>query len=532
MPTTRRSGLVLAFLCVAGFMTFLDVSIVNVSLPTIERELDIGESYLQYVVTAYGTVLGGFLLLGGRLADTFGRRRVLRAGLVVFAAASLAAGLAQDPALLIVARGLQGLGSAFIAPAALSLLTTTFAEGPERNRALGVWGAMGGIAAIAGVTLGGLLTEGPGWRWIFFINVPIGLAAAVLAPFVVAESRADERRRGFDTAGAVVLTAGLVLLIYTLGQTVSVGWGSAATVGGLAVVAGLLLAFPLIERRTAAPLIPARVLRLPVLRTANVVALLLFGTLVTLIFFASLFLQQVLDYSPVRAGLAYVPLAVITAVGAGVASNLVTRVAAKPVLVTGLVLTTGGMLLLWRLPVDAGYLGGVLPAFLIGGLGLGMAFVPLQVAAFAGVRKSDSGLAAGLINTSQEAGGALGVAVAATIAFSRIPGLAAWAGGDPARVRIARASVFHEAFLIGAGFAVAGVAIALLLLPGTRPAVPGQDPALDGEEEPVEQVAEDAEQGDPGPGGRQVEGVAGDLELVADAVGGPDQLRDDHEHQR
>jgi EmrB/QacA subfamily drug resistance transporter len=470
----RHPTLILGFLCLAGFMTFLDVSIVNVALPTIERELHIGQTQLQYVVTTYGMVLGGFLLLCGRLADQFGRRRMLRTGLALFAAASLAAGLAHGAIMLILARGVQGFGAAFIATAALSLLTNTFAEGAERNRALGAWGAMGGIAAVAGVTLGGLLTDGPGWRWIFFLNVPIGLIAAVIAPFIVAESRAPRRRASFDTVGAVVLTAGLVLLIYGLGQTVDdtgPRWLSAKVLGSLVLAAILLVSFVMIERRATSPLIPLGIFRLPALRAANLIAVLLFGTLVTLFFFASLFMQQVLDYSPVRTGLAYLPLAIIVAVGAGVASKLVTRVAAKPVLLAGLVLVISGMLLLWRLPSDAGYLGDVLPAFLLVGLGLGMSFVPMQVAAFGGVSQAESGgLAAGLINTSQEAGGALGLAVVATIAFSRIPGLVAWAGADPVRVRAARMSIFHEAFLIGAGFAVAALAITLVLLPVLRTA--------------------------------------------------------------
>ncbi|MFC1410196.1 MFS transporter [Streptacidiphilus sp. N1-12] len=463
-----RPGLVLVFLCVAGFMTFLDVSIVNVALPSIEQSLGISESYLQYVVTTYGTVLGGFLLLGGRLADTFGRRRMLRTGLLLFAAASLLAGLAEGPVLLVAARGLQGLGAAFIAPSALSLLTNTFAEGPERTRALGVWGAVGGVASVAGVVLGGLFTEGPGWRWIFFVNVPIGVAAALLAPFVVPESRAAERRRSFDTAGAVLLTAGLVLTIFTLGRTAEAGWGSVPTLGGFALAAALLAAFLLVERRAEAPLIPSAVVRLPVLRAANATAVLLFGTLVTLFFFASLFMQQVLGYSPIRTGLAYVPLAVIVSVGAGVASQLVTRLAAKPVLVAGLLLTAVGMLLLWRVPAHGSYPVDLLPAFLIGGLGLGLSFVPLQVAAFAGVGKAESGLAAGLISTSQEAGGALGVAVAATVAFSRVPALTRAAHGDPALVLAARASVFHEAFLVGACFALAAVAVSVLAVQGRR----------------------------------------------------------------
>jgi len=461
--TARRPGLVLAFLCIAGFMTFLDVSIVNVSLPTIEHELNITETFLQYVVTTYGTVLGGFLLLGGRLADTFGRRRMLRVGLVVFALASLLAGVAQGPVMLISARGLQGLGSAFIAPAALSLLTNTFAEGPARTRALGVWGGISGLASVVGVILGGLLTEGPGWRWIFFINVPIGVAAAVLAPLVVPETRDTRHREKFDVAGAVVLTAGLVLLIYTLGQTITWGWGSAATIGCLATAVLLLTGFVVIERRTSTPLIPPSVFKLKVMRMANATAVFMLGTLATLFFFASLYMQQVLNYSPITTGLAYIPIALIVSVGAGISQGLVTRIAAKPVLVTGLVLAVAGMMLLWRVPVDASYVADILPAFLIGGLGLGLAFVPTQVAAFAGVGEADSGLAAGLINTSQEAGGALGVAVAATIAFSRVPELVAWAGNDPGRIVEARATVFHEAFLIGAGFAALGVLAALTL---------------------------------------------------------------------
>ncbi|MCU1682202.1 MAG: transporter [Amycolatopsis sp.] len=444
-------------------MTFLDVSIVNVSLPTIERELHITETFLQYVVTTYGTVLGGFLLLGGRLADRFGRRRMLQAGLVVFALASLAAGVSQGPLMLIVARGAQGLGSALIAPAALSLLTSTFAEGPARTKALGVWGGISGVASVAGVILGGLLTEGPGWRWIFFINVPIGVAAAVLAPLIVPESRDTAQRGKFDTAGAVVLTAGLVLLIYTLGQTISWGWASGKTIGCLAAVVVLLFSFVMIERRTSAPLIPLAIFKLRTMRTANITAVFMLGTLVTLFFFASLYMQQVLDYSPIKTGLAYVPIALIISVGAGVSQGLVSKVAAKPVLLVGLALAAIGMLLLARMPVHASYPVDILPAFLISGLGLGLAFVPIQVAAFGGVRKEDSGLAAGLINTSQEAGGALGVAVVATIVFSRVPALTKAAGTDPVRILAARASVFQEAFLVGAGFAVVGLLMALML---------------------------------------------------------------------
>ncbi|MFG3102880.1 MFS transporter [Streptomyces sp. NPDC048182] len=275
----RRPGLILAFLCLAGFMTFLDVTIVNVALSTIERELDISQPSLQYIVTTYGMLLGGCLLLTGRLADAFGRRRMLQTGLVLFALASLGAGLGQSAVTLTVARGAQGLGAAFITTAALSLLAAEFAEGAERNKALGAWGALSGIAAVAGVTLGGLLTDGPGWRWIFFVNVPIGLARAALAPKVVAESRAAERGSSFDVAGAVTLTAGLVLLIFSLGQTVSDTDVPAARVyGGFALAALLLTAFVLVERRAEAPLIPLGVFSRKPLCAANVVALLLLGT--------------------------------------------------------------------------------------------------------------------------------------------------------------------------------------------------------------------------------------------------------------
>ncbi|MEU9419386.1 MFS transporter [Streptomyces sp. NPDC051000] len=465
----RRPGLILAFLCLAGFMTFLDVSIVNVALPTIEDELHISQTALQYVVTTYGMVLGGFLLLTGRLADTLGRRRMLQTGLLLFAASSLLAGLAQNSSMLIGARGAQGLGAAFIATAALSLLTNNFEEGPARNKALGAWGALSGVAAVAGVTLGGLLTDGPGWRWIFFLNVPIGIVGALIAPLVVGESRAAERTRSFDFAGAVVLTAGLILLIFTLGQTIDDSDVPAARIyGGFALAAVLLVAFLFIERRAKAPLMPLGIFRRPSLRAANVIAILLLGTCVSLFFFASLFMQQVLEWSAIRTGLAYVPLALTTAVGAGIASQVVTKVAAKPVLMVGLTLVSGGMLLLWNAPSDAAYLTDLLPAFIICGLGLGASFVPLQISAFAGSEEQEAGLAAGLINTAQEIGGALGLAVAATFAFRRIPELTAKAHGVPELVREARTTVFHDAFLISAGFAAVAFLVTLVLLPLTK----------------------------------------------------------------
>jgi EmrB/QacA subfamily drug resistance transporter len=464
-----RPGLVLAFLSIAQFMVILDVSIVNVALPSIEKALGIEEVNLPYVVTLYGTVLGGCLLFGSRLADMFGRRRMLRIGLAVFGVASLAAGVAQDQSLLFAARGLQGLGSAMIAPAALSTLTMTFISGPERAKALGVWGALTGIASVAGVTLGGVLSDGPGWRWIFFINVPIALAAVLLAPRVLPESRGQRQR--FDALGAVLLTGGLLTLLYALEEAISHGWTDSVVLVFLGVAAVLLAGFWVVERRAAAPLVPFDVFGARTLRYANLATLFLLGTVVTVFFFASLFLQQVLDYSPLQTGLAYVPLAVLVAVGAGVASGLVAKVPGKVVLAVGLVLVATALLLLARMPSTASYLTGVLPVFLLAGVGMGLSFVPLQIAAQVGVPEERAGLAAGLINTSQEVGGALGVAVAATYAFRRVDELTAAAAGDPRLVEAARTTVFHDGFAAGAGFALAALLVALVLLP----AIPKHD---------------------------------------------------------
>jgi EmrB/QacA subfamily drug resistance transporter len=469
-PPAARPGLILAFLCVVQSMVYLDVTIVNVALPSIRRSLGMAEGDLQLVVTAYGTVLGGFLLLGGRLADTLGRRRLLRIGLALFGAASLAAGLSQDAALLVTARGVQGLGAALTAPAALSALTSTFPEGAARNKALGIWGALGGVASVLGVLLGGLLTQGPGWRWVFFINVPIAVFAVLAAPRVLPESRAPRTsRRGFDAAGAITLTGGLLLLVHTLDAAVGAGWGSARTIGGLAVSAVLLAAFAAVETRAAAPLLPLRIFRLRSLRIANVTTVLAFGGMVTLFFFASLFMQQVLGYDALHTGLAYVPLAMAVAMGAGLASGLITKVPAKAVLLAGLALGAAGLLLLARLPAGAGYPGQVLPVFLMVGVGLGLSFVPLQIAAALGVAPREAGLAAGLINTSQEAGGALGVALTSTVAFTRIRHL----GGRPGQdLAAAQASGFHHAFFAAACLVALGLLLAAAFLPAMRPAGP------------------------------------------------------------
>jgi len=471
-PASGENGvsknLILAFLSIAQFMVFLDVSIVNVALPSIEKALSISENNLPYVVTAYGLLLGGCLLLGSRLADRFGRRLLLQTGLTIFGIASLAAGLAQDQIVLFVARGLEGFGAALIAPAALSTLTVTFAEGAERNKALGVWGSLTGLASVAGVIFGGLLSQGPGWRWIFFINVPIAVFTVALAPRILPESRSNQDGQRFDIAGAALLTASLLALIYTLGEAIKKGWGDPTIIAGLIVAAVLFAIFTQVESRTEAPLIPFSIFRNSTLRTANLATMFLLGCVVTIFFFASLFMQQVLDYSALKTGLAYVPLALVVGVGAGVASGVVTKAAAKPVLLVGLALVSIGMVLLWRMPSDASYLTQILPVFLMVGLGMGLAFVPLQIAAQLKVSPNQAGLAAGLINTSQELGGALGVAVAATISFARVDTLTAQAHGDPILVQAARTTVFHEAFLVGGCFAGFALLLCLVFLPLMR----------------------------------------------------------------
>lgn len=464
-PAGFRPGLILAFLCVGQFMVFLDLAIVNLALPSIQDSLGMSEVSLNYIVTAYATVLGGFLLLGGRLADTLGRRRMLQIGYLIFAAASLVSGFSTSGTMLIIARGSQGLGAALMAPAALSILTNSYAEGAPRNKALGIWGSLTGLASIAGVILGGVLSDGPGWEWIFWINVPIGLAAAALINRIVPESRAYEQRRSFDVAGAATFTAAMLLLIFTLGETTHVGWASARTIGSLIGVAVLLAAFLMIEMRASAPLVPLGIFRLRTMRTANITAVLVWGVIVALFFFVSLFMQQVYGYSPMRSGFAYVPLALAVVTGAGAASGMITRMAARPVLMAGMVVMIAGLLLLRRAPVDGRYAVDLLPAFILVGLGCGLMLVTLQIAAFVGLDDREAGLGAGLINTSQEAGGALGLAVIATIAYTGLSDKLAAAGGDVDRIRAAQAAANHHAFLTAACFTAAALLLALVLLP-------------------------------------------------------------------
>src|SRR3954454_13859632 len=414
--TGRSKWLALALLALTQFVIVLDASIVNVALPSIARALKFSQDDLSWVVNAYTLTFGGFLLLGGRLADLIGRRRVFIGGLVLFSVASLGVGLAQSDVWLIAARAVQGLGAAIISPAALSLITTMFAEGAERNRALGVWGAVAGSGGAAGVLLGGVLTQFAGWEWVLFVNTPIGLAAAFIAPRLLSESR-DQHAKTFDVGGAVSVTAGLALFVYAIVNANQAGWGSGETIGLGALAIALLAAFVAIERRNAHPLVPFSIFRLQTLRGSNIVALLIGMSLFSMFFFISLYMQQILGYDALKAGFAYLPLAIGIIISAGVASQAVTRIGFKPTLITGMVLITAALLWFSQVSAPGGsYLSDVLFPSLLAAVGLGFAFVSVTIGAVAGTTDENAGLASGLINTSQQVGGALGLAILAAVA--------------------------------------------------------------------------------------------------------------------
>ena len=455
----------LVVLAVAQFMVVLDASIVNVALPSIQRDLDFTDESLQWVVNAYTLAFGGFLLLGGRAADLFGRRRVFMLGLGLFSVASLVGGFATTSEWLILARGVQGLGAAIVAPAALSIVTTTFTEGAERNKALGIWGALAGAGGAVGVLLGGMLTEWAGWEWVLFVNVPIGVAAAVVAPRFVRESHGHEKT-SMDIAGATLVTAGLVVLVYALVDAESAGWGSTQTIGLIALSLVLLLAFLWVEGKLVKhPVMPLGIFRNRNVASADSVALLVGASLFSMFFFISLYLQQVLGFSALDAGLAYLPLAFTIIVSAGMASQLVTRVGPKPILVLGLVLTAIGLLLFTQISPDGTFLGDVLIPSIVVAAGLGFSFVPLTITAVAGVTHNEAGLASGLINTAQQVGGALGLAILSSIANSRISHVLGDGPPDPTAVPKAMTEGFQLAFAVGAGFALIGVVIALIAVP-------------------------------------------------------------------
>ena len=416
--TVDRRWIALAVLVAAQFMVVLDVAIVNVALPSIKTDLHFTEQSLQWVITAYAIMFGGVLLLGGRMADLLGRRRLFLAGVGLFTASSLLAGFAWSESSLIAFRAAQGLGGALLAPAALSILTTMFAEGRERNIALGVWGAVSGSGAAAGVLLGGLLTSSLSWSWIFFINVPVGIVLVAVAPLLLRESRADLGHRTFDFAGAATVTAGLMLLVYAMTRATEIGWSTGETIGLLAASAALIVSFIAIELRSRAPLLPMRIFRLRTLRAANVTAFLLGTSVFSQFFLGTLYMQQVLHYSALKTGVAYLPLTLTIIVLATVAQNLVTRIGVRRILPVGLVLAAGALVLLAQVPANGHYFFDLFPAFLIGAVGLAFTFVPMTIAALMGVEEADAGVASGLLNTSQQIGGAIGLATASTIATS------------------------------------------------------------------------------------------------------------------
>jgi EmrB/QacA subfamily drug resistance transporter len=477
--STLRSGhpgIILALVCAAAFIGVLDIAIVNVALPSIERDLGLSQQSLQWVVISYSLLFGGFLLLGGRLADLLGRRRIFVAGLILFALASLASGLAPSMAILVVSRGFQGLAAALTAPSALSILTTTFSEGERRNKALGIWGAVAGSGATAGVIAGGVLTSGPGWQWIFFINVPIGLGLAVLALRFIPEGGRETGDRRFDFAGAASITAGLLMLVYAVNQTIDRGWRSAWTTVPLAVAAVLIAAFVFNELRSPAPLVPFEIFRRPTLAAANVMAGLVFGSFVPLIFLSTLYMQQIIGYSALRTGVTFLTMSVSSLAASAVAGRwLVGRLGVRGTLTMGLSLLATGLLLMSRVPVGGTY-ADLAPPFLLAGIGLGSCVVPVQVAAFTGVAEREAGLASGLVSTAQEVGGAVAVAVIATVAAARTSHIAA-EGSRSLSMPAALAEGFRWGFAAAAAVAILGVLLALVLLrsPTTPVTGPGRD---------------------------------------------------------
>jgi EmrB/QacA subfamily drug resistance transporter len=451
----------LILLCVAQFIVVLDASIVNVALPSIGKGLDFSEENLPWIVNAYVIAFGGFLLLGGRAADLLGRRRVFMAGLAVVGIASLAAGFAATQGELIAARAAQGLGAAIVSPSALSIVTTLFKDGAERNKALGAWGAVAGSAGAAGVLLGGILTDSLGWQWVLWVNVPVAAIALAFTPGLIPESRSESVTRHYDAAGAVSITAGLSLLAYSFLDASNSGWGSTKIVTLLAISVALIAVFIAIELRSKAPLIPFRIFRIRTLTGANVAGLLLGASLFSMFYFISLYMQQVLGYSPIHAGLSYLPLALTIVVAAGIGGQLVTRFGFKPILASGLAFVAIGLVYFSQVSVGGGFLTDILGPSLLAAIGLGFGFVTSTIAAVAGVEEREQGLASGLINTSQQIGGALGLAVLSTIATSRTNDVMATGHST---LPNALTEGFQSAFLGGAVIAALGVVATLVLI--------------------------------------------------------------------
>jgi EmrB/QacA subfamily drug resistance transporter len=445
---------VLVIICLAQFMVVLDATIVNVALPHIQTALGFSEASLQWVINAYTLVFAGFLLLGGRAGDLLGRKRLFLIGLVVFTVASFLNGISTSSGMLIGFRALQGFGAALISPAALSIISTTFAEGKERARALGVWAAIAIGGSAVGLVLGGALTQAFSWRWIFFVNVPVGIFAFIAALRLVPESKDEHAHKGYDIAGAVTVTGGLMLLVYGLVNSATHGWGSTQTIVAFVLAFALLASFIVIEQRSAEPLVRLSIFRVRSLLTANLSMFLAFSGIFAVFFFNTLYIQKVLGFGPLKAGVAFLPFSAGVMISAGLASSFAPRIGVRPVAAAGMVLTIIGMLLFARMPVDGSYAADVLPGMLLSSLGMGAIFMPLTLVATTGLDNEDQGLASGLFNTSQQVGGALGLAILSTIAASHTPGTSA----------AALVHGFHYAFVGAAAFVGLSLVVFVALL--------------------------------------------------------------------
>jgi EmrB/QacA subfamily drug resistance transporter len=442
--------------CLAQFMVVLDATIVNVALPSIQHGLHFSAANLPWVVNAYTLVFGGFLMLGGRAGDLLGRKRLFAVGVALFSFASLLNGLAQSSGILIAGRGLQGLGGALLSPAALSIITTTFTDNSERTRALGIWSAIAAGGGAVGLLLGGTLTDLVSWPWIFIVNVPVGVIALALTLRFIPESRANLGHRSFDLAGAVTVTGGLVVLVFAIVKAQSYGWGSPRTIGLLSIGVALLALFVALERRSKAPLMDMRIFRIRTLAVADVVLLLVASAMFGMFFFASLYVQEILGYSPLRAGLAFLPVTAGIVIGAGIAQQAIRRIGVRNVALAGVSLAAAGMAVLTQVPVHGAYVGNLLSGLLPMSIGMGLTFVPITLLATGGVSGNDAGLASGLFNTAQQVGGSLGLAILSTLAASRTSSLLHGSGTSRAAALV---SGYHVAFAAAAVMLVAGALI-------------------------------------------------------------------------
>jgi EmrB/QacA subfamily drug resistance transporter len=468
--------IVLVIACMAQFMVILDATIVNVALPSIQRSLHFTPTELQWVVNAYTLVFGGFLMLGGRAADLLGRRRLFVAGVVLFSAASLFNGLAQSSTMLIFGRGLQGLGGALVSPAALSIIMNTFQDTGERTKALGVWSGIAAGGGAFGLLLGGILTDLVSWQWIFFVNVPIGIVTAIAAVRLVPESRANLEHRTFDLAGAVTVTGGLVVLVFAIVKAQAWNWGSSRIIALLSVSVLLLAAFVVIEQRSKAPLIRLSIFRIRTLATANGVMLLVASGMFGMFFFASLYVQEVLGYSPLRAGFAFLPVTLGIVVGAGLAQQLIKRLGVRNLAVLGLSLAVVGMIVLAGVPVHGRYVSDLLVGLIPMSIGMGLTFVPITLLATSGVGTDDSGTASGLFNTSQQVGGSLGLAILSTLAANKTASVLSGSRGGPLAIVSAQVAGYQVAFWAAAIMLAAGAVLLVALLRPRHLAVVSTDP--------------------------------------------------------